>query len=90
MALIDKIKDTKFGFGGADLPKFGDTAKSSKLHKEYSINGNPEILGKPQPSLLDLDGVKPNGALSDPQTPSVNNTFSKGTYKNNLPEGASL
>tara|TARA_B100001093_G_scaffold457654_1_gene469500 strand:- start:3073 stop:3345 length:273 start_codon:yes stop_codon:yes gene_type:complete len=90
MALIDKIKDTKFGYGGADLPKFGDTAKASKLHNEYSLNGNPEVLGKPEPSEFDLNGINPLGALKDPKTPSINNTFSKGTYKNNLPGGASL
>lgn len=88
MALIDRIKDTKFGFGGATLPKFGDTAKGSKLHFENSINGNPEVLGSPSPSGLDLNGVNPNGALKAPETISINNTFSKGTYKNNLPPGA--
>jgi len=31
----------------------------SKLHKEYSINGNPNIPNKPQPSALDWNGQKP-------------------------------
>ena len=32
---------------------------TSKLHKEYSINGNPNIPGKPKPSTLDLNGQTP-------------------------------
>ena len=39
----------------------------------------------PQPSLLDINGVKPTGPLSDPNTPSINNSFSQGQYLNNLP-----
>ena len=31
----------------------------SKLHFDYSINGNPEILGQPSPSNLDLNGQTP-------------------------------
>jgi hypothetical protein len=31
----------------------------SKLHYEYSINKNPNINGKPEPSQLDLDGITP-------------------------------
>ncbi len=31
----------------------------SKLHKDYSINGNPNIANKPQPSILDLNGQTP-------------------------------
>lgn len=57
----------------------------SKLHFDYSINGNPEILGKPSPSELDLDGIAPLAPNRDGQTPSINNTFSQGTYKNSAP-----
>jgi len=32
----------------------------SKLHYEYSLNGNPTLDGVPQPSTLDLDGVTPS------------------------------
>lgn len=31
----------------------------SKLHDEYSINGDPELLGRPRPSILDLEGKIP-------------------------------
>lgn len=41
----------------------------------------------PQPSELDINGIAPVGALRDAQTPSINNSFSKGTYKNGAPEG---
>lgn len=39
----------------------------------------------PQPSLLDINGAKPTAPLSDPNTPSINNSFSQGQYLNNLP-----
>ena len=57
----------------------------SKLHFEYSINGQPEILGRPEPSELDLNGIAPLAPNRDGQTPSINNTFSQGTYKNSAP-----
>ena len=38
------------------IPTFAD----SKLHNQYSINGNPSIVGKPSPSNLDLDGITPS------------------------------
>ncbi len=31
----------------------------SRLHYEYSINGNPNMAMKPSPSTLDLDGLTP-------------------------------
>jgi len=39
----------------------------------------------PQPSLLDINGATPLGPLSDPNTPSINNSFANGQYLNNLP-----
>lgn len=33
--------------------------KSSTLHNSYSINGTPSIIGRPTPSILDLDGKTP-------------------------------
>ena len=58
----------------------------SKLHFDYSINGNPEILGKPAPSELDLNGITPLAPNRDGQTLPINNTFSQGTYKNSAPD----
>ena len=43
-----------------------DKLIDSKLHDEYSINGNPNIDNKPAPSLLDLDGITPEKYLDNP------------------------
>ena len=43
-----------------------DTLRDSKLHDEYSINGIPNVKGKPDPSLLDLDGITPEKYLDNP------------------------
>jgi hypothetical protein len=67
----------------------------------YSLNGinfpsvNAAYIGYddntpnqlPQPSELDINGVAPVTALRDAQTPSINDSFIKGTYKNGTPEG---
>jgi hypothetical protein len=37
--------------------------QGSKLHSTYSIDGNPNIVGKPEPSQLDLDGKTPERYL---------------------------
>jgi len=49
--------------GTPAIPDFAD----SKLHDTYSMDGIPEILGKPAPSQLDLDGGYPteNGRYID-------------------------
>ena len=39
-----------------NIPNFAD----SKLHRNYSITGDPNIAGKPRESQLDLDGETPN------------------------------
>lgn len=61
MGLLDKL--TTEGSVYTDLdgangphPDF----KGSKLHDEYSINGDPNVIGKPNPSLLDMDGLVPD------------------------------
>jgi hypothetical protein len=41
----------------------------------------------PQPSQLDINGILPKAPLRDAQTPSINDSFIKGTYKNGTPEG---
>tara|TARA_B110000444_G_C18554397_1_gene461763 strand:- start:256 stop:531 length:276 start_codon:yes stop_codon:yes gene_type:complete len=72
--------------GTASVPDF----KLSKRHLEYSINGSPNIAGQPTPSSLDLEGVNPSSANKDALTVDINDTFKNGTYKNNLPTGASF
>ena len=88
MGLKDKLANqgsnlTKHnGSTPADMP---GASKQSKLHDEYSLNGNPFQQKKPAPSDLDLNGVKPTGPLNDPGYGTINDSFSKGEYLNNLP-----
>ena len=66
MALINKLQT-----GGSVLSNLnGSTAqvpnfKLSKLHYEYSINGNPNVPNQPSPSTLDLDGGIPSSNYRD-------------------------
>lgn len=46
-------------YDGATPPAMPGAASNSRLHYQYSINGVPFINGKPNPSVLDLDGVTP-------------------------------
>lgn len=60
MALKNKLSSTgsplsNLNGGTAVVPNFA----LSKVHNEYSINGNPTVPGKPSPSKLDLDGRVP-------------------------------
>jgi len=43
------------------VPDFG----SSPLHNKYSINGEPNVVNKPNPSTLDLDGQTPEQYLNN-------------------------
>lgn len=78
-----KGESTLTSFNGT-TPPIEDKA-ISKLHFEYSINGQPELLGKPEPSEYDLNGITPLGPNRDGLEAAINNTFSKGTYKNSAP-----
>ena len=62
-----------------------ENKKESKLHYDYSINGQPEVLGQPEPSILDLNGINPLGPNRDGKEIPINNTFAKGTYKDSAP-----
>jgi hypothetical protein len=59
MALKDSLTKTNLGLGGVTPSKFGDIAKQSTLHDQYSINGKPNLSNKPTPSILDLNGATP-------------------------------
>lgn len=91
MALIDKVNTSPLGPkvpSEQKTPYFDKAFKQSKVHNQFSITGDPKLnLGKVTPSGFDLNGVKPKGALKDPGTTSINNTFEKGEYTNNLPQG---
>ena len=91
MGLQDKLSSvgstlSNLNGGAATVPIF----KNSRLHNEYSINNSPNIPGKPDPSELDLGGVNPTSANKDATTISINDSFSKGTYRDNLPVGGSF
>jgi len=66
MGLLSKLPTSNLGLKGVSPTKFGDTAKLSTLHNEYSINDNPHLVGKPAPSTLDLDGKTPAKYLDNP------------------------
>jgi hypothetical protein len=46
-------------FNGSTPSTMSGASDQSKLHDEYSLNGNPNILSKPSPSQLDLNGLTP-------------------------------
>lgn len=66
MSILDKLKTNGSVYSklnGSDAVK--PDLKGSKLHDEYSINGDPNITGKPEPSILDLDGRTPSKYLDN-------------------------
>lgn len=58
----------KLAADGSNLTKWDGSTPStmpgaseqSRLHNEYSINGNPNMSMKPTPSTLDLNGLTPS------------------------------
>ena len=46
-------------FDGQTPPVTNQDTPQSVLHYEYSLNGNPNLTGYPEPSLLDMNGVTP-------------------------------
>jgi hypothetical protein len=46
-------------FDGQTPPITNQDTQQSTLHYQYSINGNPNLVGYPNPSLLDMNGVTP-------------------------------
>ena len=85
-------------FGNALSKPLSIRHKDYSLNGIPQINGSlvgdyfPGVLKgfglKPSPSLLDgiLNGNNPLGPLRDASTPSINNSFSCGEYKNCAPE----
>ena len=66
MALLDKLTTAGSNLSGLNgstpsIPNFA----GSKLHDTYSINDIPNIVGKPSPSQLDLDGSIPSNNYRD-------------------------
>lgn len=44
---------------GGPVPTPVGATDQSRLHFDYSLNGNPNVPNKPTPSSLDLNGQKP-------------------------------
>lgn len=71
MGLLDKLKTSVLGLGGAQPKNFGvDPIPPNSLHNSYSVDGNPDVTWrlvkggkgmKPNPSQLDeLDPYAPS------------------------------
>tara|TARA_R110000796_G_scaffold26670_2_gene73821 strand:+ start:232 stop:441 length:210 start_codon:yes stop_codon:yes gene_type:complete len=60
MSILNKLQNqgSILSVNNGSTPSTPNFAQS-EVHNQYSINGNPNINGKPQPSILDLDGVTP-------------------------------
>jgi hypothetical protein len=70
----------------ANLPGYSITgAEFEFVNEAYQEYNDGVVNFLPQPSQFDISGVLPTGPLNDPNTPSVNNSFSQGQYLNNLP-----
>ncbi len=66
MGLLDKLQSqgSTLSQNNGSTPTIPDFA-NSKLHKNYSITGEPNIVGKPGESQLDLDGEINNKYLEN-------------------------
>lgn len=70
MGLLDKLKDSILGLGGAKPQQFGvNPVPPDSLHNLYSVDGQPNVTWrpsngsgfKPQPSTMDeMDPIAPN------------------------------
>lgn len=58
MSILGQEVKSKLSQGGRTQNNVPELV-ASKMHNEYSINGNPNVVSKPQPSQLDLDGKTP-------------------------------
>ena len=69
MGLLDKLTTgvgSTLSNGNGSTPSIPVGATDqSKLQDTYSINGIPNVPNKPQPSVLDLDGVVPSNNYRD-------------------------
>ena len=61
---------------------YGATDQST-LHDQYSLDGNPNQINVPQPSILDLNGQIPSVAGHGNNTPGASNQALP--YNQNLP-----
>lgn len=104
MSIEEKLKKQGSTFSkadGRDPQKYDGISRLENINvydSNLDLNGIAPVSYDRQDRLsssltksqLDLDGVAPKGPLSDPSYGVINDTFSKGTYRNNTPEGRSF
>jgi hypothetical protein len=56
MAILGQEKNSTFSQKGIS-PNNIPGLQSSKVHNQYSINGNPNLVNKPTPSKLDPEKI---------------------------------
>jgi hypothetical protein len=61
--------------GNSGAPLVSDLLSNSELHNTYSLNGEPNVPGKPNPSTLDLNGRTP-ARYQDNAPPGAQGNFS--------------
>jgi hypothetical protein len=61
--------------GNNPSPAISDLLTTSELHNTYSLNGEPNVPGKPNPSTLDLNGRNP-ARYQDNAPPGAQGNFS--------------
>ena len=69
MGLLNKLQNDGSNlseFDGTTPPVSIGATDQSTLNDQYSLNGNPNQINSPQPSLLDLDGITPAKYLDNP------------------------
>ena len=81
-----KLHATQAGEAGYSI----DGAFVGDVNEAFNAYDDGVINQLPQPSGLDLNGVAPTGPNADGGIPSINSTFAKGAYINNVPEGKSF
>ena len=61
--------------GNSGAPLVSNLLSNSELHNTYSLNGEPNVPGKPNPSTLDLNGRTPT-RYQDNAPPGAQGNFS--------------
>jgi len=86
MGLLNKLQtdgSVLTAFNGATPPTPIGATDQSTLHDQYSLDGNPNQINVPQPSILDLNGQIPSVAGHGNNTPGASNQDLP--YNQNLP-----
>jgi hypothetical protein len=78
-------KQSKMHADGASAGYSLDGTDFSGVNNNYQQYNDGVTNFLPQPSGLDVNGQTPTYPLSDPNTPSINNSFQYGTYVGHFP-----